>query len=280
MEILNNKELEKLMLLLQDESAKNKDINESLNNVIYQLENNIITKDNKDKIKDLIGILTIFCNNKRNIIPFKMDDVDLYNKIIELDKQRTLVNRLMHIMYELYQRGVLQDKIYNFNDTLSMLVELQNKLNKYLSHTITKEETKQWLVLPFLSALGYDIFDRDVIPEYKIDIETNKSEQIDYLIQINSDIIIISCLRLNTQLSKEHVTQLYKYFKAIKADIAILTNGDDYWFFMDSKEDNIMDLKPYHKIRLSKASINDLSILEIHAKSSIEFVYSELKYNK
>lgn len=35
--------------------------------------------------------------------------------------------------------------------------------------------------------------------------------------------------------------------------IALLTNGDDYWFFTDSENINIMDREPFFKIKISQA---------------------------
>lgn len=47
-----------------------------------------------------------------------------------------------------------------------------------------EEATKNALVLPFISILGYDIFDpTEVIPEFTADVGIKKGEKVDYAIQ-------------------------------------------------------------------------------------------------
>ena len=47
----------------------------------------------------------------------------------------------------------------------------------------TEEATKNALVMPFIQALGYDVFDpSEVIPEYIADVGSKKGEKVDYAI--------------------------------------------------------------------------------------------------
>lgn len=53
------------------------------------------------------------------------------------------------------------------------------------------------------------------------------------------------------------------YFNSlVEMKLGVLTNGDDYWFFTDSKHENIMDPDPYFKIRLSTATAEEIQQLE------------------
>ncbi len=54
--------------------------------------------------------------------------------------------------------------------------------------------------------------------------------------------------------------------------LAILTNGDDYWFFTDSTRQNIMDSDAYSKIKISDLSTDEeiIKSLDKYRKSNIE----------
>ena len=48
---------------------------------------------------------------------------------------------------------------------------------------LTEEAAKTALVMPFIQALGYDVFNpSEVIPEYTADVGTKKGEKVDYAI--------------------------------------------------------------------------------------------------
>lgn len=151
------------------------------------------------------------------------------------------------------------------------IVQIKNSLvNKQLQPT-TEEATKQWLVIPFIIALGYDPYSSDVIPEYSVDIGMKKGEKVDYALQINSQpVALLECKQLDTVLSEKHISQLYRYFTTSDVHIAILTNGDDYLFFTDSEKQNIMDLEPYFKIKLSVATDVEIDKLEQYSKDKIQ----------
>ena len=52
-----------------------------------------------------------------------------------------------------------------------------------VSNIETEEATKTALVMPFLQALGYDIFNpAEVIPEFTADVGIKKGEKVDYAI--------------------------------------------------------------------------------------------------
>ena len=51
--------------------------------------------------------------------------------------------------------------------------------------------TKNALVMPFIAALGYDVFDpTEVVPEFVADVGTKKGEKVDYAIKRGGDVII------------------------------------------------------------------------------------------
>jgi len=153
------------------------------------------------------------------------------------------------------------------------ILEIQKKLKIGSNNPVTEEATKQWYIMPLLVALGYDPYSSDIIPEFTLDVGTKKGEKVDYALQINNQpVALIECKQLNVALSEKHISQLYRYFTISDVNIAILTNGDDYWFFTDSQKENVMDLEPYYTIKLSDASDEDIDKFELYSKETIKYV--------
>lgn len=154
----------------------------------------------------------------------------------------------------------------------SAIMDIKKKLVSKTSTPDTEEATKQWFILPLLIALGYDPYSSDIIPEYTLDVGVKKGEKVDYALQVNNQpVAIVECKQLDVPLSDKYISQLYRYFTISDVHIAILTNGDDYWFFTDSEKENVMDLKPYYQIRISEASTEELSKLELYSKDIIKY---------
>lgn len=152
------------------------------------------------------------------------------------------------------------------------VIELQKKLQSKTAKPETEEATKQWFIMPMLVALGYDPYSSDIIPEYTLDVGTKKGEKVDYALQLNNQpVALVECKQLDVQLSDKYISQLFRYFTVSDVHIAILTNGDDYWFFTDSEKENVMDLKPYYMLRLSTASEDELDKLSTYSKSLIQY---------
>lgn len=114
----------------------------------------------------------------------------------------------------------------------------------------TEEATKTALILPMLSALGYDIFNPfELVPEMDCDL-SRSGDKVDYAIALNGAVkIIIECKHHNINLAN-HVPQLMKYYAASDAKCGLITNGIDYWFYSDTVKKNIMDKEPFFKFNL------------------------------
>lgn len=152
------------------------------------------------------------------------------------------------------------------------ILDIQKKLQSKSAVPNTEEATKQWFIMPLLVALGYDPYSSDIIPEYTLDVGVKKGEKVDYALQINSQpVALVECKQLNVSLSEKHISQLYRYFTISDVHIAILTNGDDYWFFTDSQKENVMDLEPYYTIKLSEADSDELDKFELYSKDMIQY---------
>ena len=112
---------------------------------------------------------------------------------------------------------------------------------------MTEEATKNALIMPFFTILGYDVFDpQEFVPEFVCDVGTKKGEKIDYAIMNNGEpIILIEAKRAGMKLQKQQQGQLYRYFSVNRARIAILTNGLQYNIYSDINSPNVMDDDPF-----------------------------------
>ena len=133
------------------------------------------------------------------------------------------------------------------------LRSLSDRIKNHSSSMLTEEAVKTSIVLPFLNALGYDVFDpSEVIPEYTADAVGKKGEKVDYAIRIDGQTrILIECKPITTNLEKVHLAQLYRYFSVTDAKFAILTNGRSFHFHTDLEAPNKLDDRPFLTFDLS-----------------------------
>lgn len=143
------------------------------------------------------------------------------------------------------------------------LVKLRTKAENP-QQLLTEEATKFALVMPFIKALGYDVFDHNVvIPEFTADVGIKKGEKVDFAIKVASKIaILIEAKSANFDLSKAHASQLYRYFSVTDARFGCLTNGVQWWFFTDLDAPNKMDEKPFFRFDITNYDAADLAELQ------------------
>ena len=153
---------------------------------------------------------------------------------------------------------------------------LASRVQKQVSFIQTEEATKNALVLPFLNALGYNVFDpTEVVPEFIADIGTKKGEKVDYAIfRDGKPIILIECKHVGSDLNINHAGQLFRYFHVTEARIGILTNGVTYRLFTDLEQPNKMDERPFMEFDLF--NFNDHEVAEIKKLSKADFSIDEM----
>ena len=135
---------------------------------------------------------------------------------------------------------------------------------------LTEEATKTSVILPFIQALGFDIFSLDeVIPEFTADVGTKKGEKVDFVLLIDSKIaMLIEAKPISMTLGNTQVSQLFRYFGVTNARVAILTNGREFHFYSDTEVPNRMDKKPFLKIDLHNISEKEVTELAKFQKDS------------
>jgi hypothetical protein len=149
----------------------------------------------------------------------------------------------------------------DFTEKISLLAE---KVKQNQGKISSEEGTKMFLILDFIEALGYNTRDPTVfIPEYGAAYGEKMGTKVDYaILKDGVPIIFIEAKPLNKDL-KESDEQLSYYFSTKKtARLGILTNGNDYRFFTDYDEPNMMDKSPFLKIRLSELKKSDIDNLQ------------------
>lgn len=153
-------------------------------------------------------------------------------------------------------------------DFKDLLKQLSQKAVQYKDNLLTEEATKTALIMPFISALDYDVFNpMEVIPEMDCALVNKKSDKIDYAIMSNNKpIMLIECKQANVNLEL-HTTQLQKYYAASNAKFGLLTNGIEYRFYADLDKVNIMDERPFLVVNILDLADSDIEQLKKFHKS-------------
>lgn len=172
----------------------------------------------------------------------------------------------------------------DFAEQITRLVARANDQAPILE---TEEATKNALVMPFISALGYDVFDpTEVVPEFTADVGIKKGEKVDYAVVIGgTPRLLFECKCAGHDLSTDHASQLYRYFSVTDARIGVLTNGVEYRFFSDLESENKMDERPFLEVDLLDLGDEQVEELQGLCKSSFDLgeilsAAHDLKYSK
>lgn len=172
-------------------------------------------------------------------------------------------------------------------DFIDKIRELSGRIQKQLPHIQTEEATKNALIMPFISALGYNVFDpTEVTPELHADVGLKKGEKVDYaILRDGKPIILFECKWHGADLNKEHASQLYRYFSVTEARFGVLTNGITYRFYADLEAPNKMDAKPFFEFNMLDIREQDVEELKKFTKSAYDLngiltTASELKYSR
>lgn len=172
-------------------------------------------------------------------------------------------------------------------DFIDQLKTLSARMAKQIENITTEEATKNAFVMPFIQALGYDVFDpTEVVPEFTADVGSKKGEKVDYAILTNGKpTLLFECKCCDSNLSESHAAQLRRYFHVTDTRIGVLTNGSVYRFYSDLEEKNIMDEKPFMEVDLLDIDEQIVPELKRLTKSSFELdkmlsTANDLKYTR
>ena len=143
----------------------------------------------------------------------------------------------------------------------NILKGIEQRGFKKIDQTICKNEdqTKQFLIMPFMDLLGNS--NMDLIPE----------NDVDYAIKLGKrePEIIIECKSYGKNLDR-HTTQLKEYFaNTSNSKIGILTNGIEYRFYASTERHPIMHNNPFFTFEIGDDDISALKDLSRYHKDII-----------
>lgn len=169
-------------------------------------------------------------------------------------------------------------------DFKDQIKQFGDRVEKLKNQITTEEATKNAFIMPFINALGYDVFNPlEVVPEFIADIGIKKGEKVDYAIMKDGlPTILVECKHWGESLDV-HNSQLFRYFHTTKARFGLLSNGIIYRFYTDLVEKNKMDEKPFLEFNVTDIKDNQIEELKKFHKSYFDVVNivntaSELKY--
>jgi len=172
-------------------------------------------------------------------------------------------------------------------DFIDQIRQIANRIPKQLEYIKTEEATKNALIMPFINALGYNVFDpTEVVPEFIADVGLKKGEKVDYaIVKDGKPIMLFECKAADANLDLGQYSQLLRYFHVTEARVGILTNGITYRFFTDLDEPNKMDSKPF--LELNMLDLKEAAVDEVKRFGKLAFnpdelanAATELRYTK
>lgn len=170
-------------------------------------------------------------------------------------------------------------------DLIDQLRSISSRIETTRSLIQTEEATKNAMVMPFIQALGYNVFDpTEVTPELVADIGTKKGEKVDYaILKDGKPVVIFECKSCTVDLNINHASQLFRYFHVTEARFGVLTNGIVYKFFTDLDQPNKMDEKPFLELNMLDFKDAEIDELKKFAKPTFDIdailaTASDLKY--
>jgi hypothetical protein len=133
-----------------------------------------------------------------------------------------------------------------------------------------EQATKQSLIGPFFTMLGYDLTDpRECLPEYKADFGKDRSTKpIDWAFKHNGNFaFFVEAKEIGRRLAGFD-EQLADYFaKDPNVKLGILTNGAQWRFFTDVVNANVMDKEPFARWDVMADDVPPYDVLTLIQKS-------------
>jgi len=153
------------------------------------------------------------------------------------------------------------------NDIMKSIESLKSNFNKYNSDS-TKDQIKQFLVLPLIQHLGWEIFNpNEVDPCYPAQIGyPSRYETIDYVLKNGNKKVFIMIKKK----MKSYEERLPDYYQENELDLLLLTNGTIWMFYLPINEDIFQG--KFYEIDMSQESFEfGMSIFELFlSKENIE----------
>lgn len=157
-------------------------------------------------------------------------------------------------------------------ELMGELSKIAERIPAIRGQLATEEATKNALIMPFIQALGYNVFNPlEVVPEFTADVGIKKHEKVDYAIMHEgAPVVLVECKDCASKLGAAHGSQLFRYFATTSARISILTNGIEYRFYSDIKAPNKMDETPFLVLDLLNLREDAVAELKYLTKAGLD----------
>ena len=150
-------------------------------------------------------------------------------------------------------REMIDQRVKN-KEKHSALADCIRKIRKSSDiQQFDEAKAKGWIIKPILEKLGY--YDREIVPEYKV----KNNDRVDYALQIKKkNKVFIEAKSPKEDLEKEkHQEQLFNYSVQKNPDLAILTNGILWWFYLPRAE-GAWNERKFYIIDILEQEIEDI----------------------
>ncbi len=147
----------------------------------------------------------------------------------------------------------------------SFIHDLKKSYHKILS--IDEAATKQAIILPLLQLLGWNPFDIDeVTPEYSVE-----NKKVDYSLRINNTNEFFIEVKKPSEKLEVHQEQLLDYSFRQGVELATLTNGITWWFYLPTKKGNWQDRK-FYAINIIQQDSEDITnkFIDLLSKENVQ----------
>ncbi len=116
--------------------------------------------------------------------------------------------------------------------------------------TWNEAQAKEWIIRPILDLLSWER--REIIPEYGVE-----TQSVDYALQINGENEVFIEAKRPRENLENHQKQILDYSFKEGVELAILTNGITWWFYLPLQKGPWNDRK-FYTIDISEHEIEDI----------------------
>lgn len=152
------------------------------------------------------------------------------------------------------------------------LRELSARIAEQREVVQTEDATKRAFVLPFLAALGYNVYDpAQVTWGPPAEAHDAQGKAVDYTVWSDGQpIMVIECRRHDTDLAVTPPVQLTDAFRRTGAKVGVFTNGQAYQFYTDQEKTGIMDADPFWTYDVLQGGDEEVEQLKRLARTSFD----------
>jgi len=141
---------------------------------------------------------------------------------------------------------------------LDFLATIKSKTEQLIKYN--EIEIKQTTILPILQFLGWNIWDtEEVKPEHPVDgKKTVEGGKVDYCLKINNKSEIFIEVKRPSEDLEKHQEQLLDYSFREGVDLAVLSNGIVWWFYLAMKK-GLWKERKFYAIDIAQQDIDEIN---------------------